>query len=86
MLYMTEKGVELTLKELSPALIQRVVSEVAIRARADGEPIDVPTFQLKTVAGEIQEFQLTDKNLEPQDPDEALRRQLSWTKIGRAHV
>jgi len=84
MLYMTEKGVELTLKELSPALIQRVVSEVAIRARADGEPIDVPTFQLKTVAGEIQEFQLTDKNLEPEDPDEALRRQLSWTKYQMA--
>jgi len=80
MIYPTEKGVELTLKELSPVLLQRVVSEVAVRARADGEPIEPPTFQLKTVAGEIQEFQLTDKNLEPEDPDEALRRQLSWAK------
>ena len=74
----TEKGATLRLTGISPALVDRLVSEVESRFRKEGEPVDAPTYQLKTVGGDLQTFALTEKALNPQDPDEAELRQARW--------
>jgi len=57
--FTTETGLVLTLKKVSPALLERVAAEVARKFREDGEQIDPPTYDLQTVAGETQTFVLT---------------------------
>jgi len=88
MKYTTEKGVDLELKGIAPALIERVKSEVARRFRAEGKPIDPPRFELKMAGGDMQAFPLTERNLYPSDPEEAERRQALWNayQIARAEL
>ena len=76
--FLTGKGVNLTLKELSPALIERVLAQVEDRLRAEGLPIDPPTYTLKNVVGETQEFPMTEKTLDTQNLDEAAFRHAKW--------
>ena len=78
MKFMTDKGIELTLSAISPVLLDRVEIEVESRFEAEGEPTKTPTFQLQTVGGDFQTFELTEKNLNPGDPQEAEWRQAKW--------
>ena len=78
MQFMTDKNVELELTAIPPVLLERVEIEVENRFEADGEPINTPTFQLETVGGDLQTFELTEKNLNPADPKDAELRQAQW--------
>ena len=76
--YTTEKGLALILKEVSPALVERVVARAEEDLRAEGGIIARPTYTLKNAAGETQIFELTEKVLAPSDENEAAYRQATW--------
>lgn len=84
--FITGKGVKLTLKEVSPALIARVEAKVEERLRSEGVPIDPPTYTLKNVVGDVQEFPMTEKTLDTQDPNEAAFRHAKWEAYLAAQI
>lgn len=87
MQFMTEAGVDLKLVPVSPALIERVVAQVEHDlAEAEGLDFTTPTYQLRTVAGELQTFELTAEMLDPPDPEEAQVRKAKWHAYTKAQT
>ena len=84
--FVTGKGVTLTLSELAPPLIERVAAKIEMEYRERGQLIDPPTYSLKTVAGELQEFKMTENNLHPTDENEAELRQARWAEYQDATI
>lgn len=85
--YTTEQDVLLKLKPVRMVTTQTAVAIVEQEWRDRGEPIDAPTYQIKTVAGEIEEHELTEELLADESawtPEEMRTNRAKWSEHRKA--
>lgn len=77
--YTTERGMTIELLPTSQLLLSMIRGGVRREFLDAKEPIDVPTYSSKTVAGDVQKFPLDEKSLEVKgDAEETERRKAAW--------
>ncbi len=77
--YTTQKGMTIKLIALSQIMIEMMRGAAVTEFREAGEPIATPTYEAKTVAGDIEELPLDEKSLEVKgDEEETKRRTDAW--------
>jgi len=87
-LFVTPSGIEVPLRPISLQDLFEAQRNIEAHFREQGEPIDVPTYTVTTVAGDVEEHPLTEKNLDAKNKDgspneeETERRHEEW----RAHL
>ena len=78
----TETGVELRLRAVRMVAMQVALAELERRWREKGEPIDAPTFEIKTVAGVVEEHELSEEMVSSADDwdtkEEYRRNKARW--------
>ena len=78
--YTTARGMTIKLLPTSQMMLAMIRGGVRKEFLKAKEPISVPTYSSKTIAGEVQEFPLDEKSLEVKgDAEETARRTGAWT-------
>ncbi len=79
--YVTQGGIELKLKPVQNVTLLYAAAQVEEKYRADGEPIDPPTYEAQMLGGEVEKNPLTEDTLEdPKDADKTRRNKMAWAK------
>jgi len=76
--FITSSGREVTLVPVSAYVLQDIAASVEEEFCENGEQVDVPTYQITTVAGDVETHPLDAESLEAQDPAETERRKKAW--------
>ena len=79
--YVTQGGIELKLKPVQNVTLLYAAAQVEEKYRADGEPIDPPTYEAEMLGGEVELNPLTEDTLEdPKDAEKTRRNKAAWAK------
>lgn len=85
--YTTEIGVKVRLRPVRDVLVQAYAAKAEQEFREAGKLVDVPTYQVTNIAGEVINLPLDEESLEdPKDPAQTARNKAAWRQYADARA